>query len=244
LPELSNIAIQTVDLFIGYQKLNPVLSSLNLSFEKGQIIGLVAKNGTGKSTLIKTLCGALPVHSGSIFINGKNAQDFTKKELAKNIALVLTEKPNLSGLKVKDLVGMGRYPHTGFLGKLDRIDITIIENSIELCNIRNLKEKYCNELSDGEFQKVMLARAIAQQTSLLLLDEPTAFLDFPSKLNLMKLLNDLSRKQNTCIIIASHDLELLIEYSQKLLILKNNDSHDVIDAKSTSIIELVDRLES
>jgi iron complex transport system ATP-binding protein len=243
LPENNHIALQVNELLIGYQKSKPVLSNLNLNFSQGQITGLVAKNGSGKSTLIKTLCGVLPALSGSIFINGININNFNKKDLAKKSSLVLTDKPTLNGFKVKDLVAMGRYPYASFLGKLNSVDEECIESAITLCKINHLKEKYCNELSDGEFQKAMLARAIAQETSLLFLDEPTAFLDFPSKLNLMKLLNDLSTLKNTSIIIASHDLELLKEHTHQLLVLKKNGAYSVIESKSITIDELVNELD-
>ena len=242
--EKNNIALQTLDLSVGYSKLNPVLTDLNLNFQKRQFIGLVAKNGSGKSTLIKTLCGVIESLSGSVKINNRFINEYSKKELAKNVALVLTEKPNLAGFTVKDLISMGRYPYAGSLGKLNKNDFEAIEEAIELCEIAHLKDKFCNQLSDGEFQKSMLARAIAQQTSLLLLDEPTAFLDFPSKLNLMKLLTTISFEKNTCIIISSHDLELLQEYTQQLLVIKDDGTYSVIQSNSISTKALVEIMET
>jgi iron complex transport system ATP-binding protein len=240
----STTIFEAKDLSIGYSQKNTLLKNLNFEIKSNQIIGLVATNGTGKSTLIKSLSGSIPVLSGSILVDGKNINSFHKKELAKKIALVLTDKPNLTGIKVRDLVEIGRYPHTGIFGKLTTKDTEITNEAILLCGISHLTDKFCNELSDGEFQKAMLARAIAQETSILFLDEPTSFLDYPSKLNLMKLLSELTAKKNTSIIIASHDLELLKEFTNQLLIIKRNHGYKLIDSNLISVNELVAELTS
>lgn len=241
-PNYNNIVLQLKNLSVGYDKSKPVLENINFSFSAGNLIGLVAKNGAGKSTLIKTICGAVTALDGSILIDDKKIDQITKNELSKKIALVLTEKPKLSGFTVHELVSLGRHPHSGFFGKLNSADKKIISASISMCGIEQLQNNYCDELSDGEFQKVMLARAIAQDTPVIFLDEPTAFLDFPSKVNIMRLLKYLTETQNKCIIIASHDLDLLLNNSDQIMILKNRFNHALYDSKSIDFEQLTNEL--
>lgn len=242
MPESTNIVLQLNNLTVGYDSSKTVLEKINFSFKAGNLIGLVAKNGAGKSTLIKTICGSIPALEGSILIDNHDIKTINKNQLSKKIALVLTEKPKLSGFTVYELVSLGRHPHSGFFGKLNSNDKKIIANSINLCGIMELENKYCDELSDGEFQKVMLARAIAQDTPVLFLDEPTAFLDFPSKLNMMKLLKNLSESQNKCIIIASHDLDLLLDNSNQILVLKDKTNHILINSATIDLQQLTKEL--
>jgi len=242
LSDSNNIVLQLNNLTIGYNSTKPILEKINFSFKSGNLIGLAAKNGTGKSTLIKTICGSIPAIEGSILIDNENIKTINKNQLSKKIALVLTEKPKLSGFTVYELVSLGRHPHVGFFGKLNSTDKKIITDSIKLCEIEHLENKYCDELSDGEFQKVMLARAIAQNTPVLFLDEPTAFLDFPSKVNMMKLLKNLSETQNKCIIIASHDLDLLLNNSNQILILKNKTNHILFNSETIDLQQLTNEL--
>ncbi len=216
----ANIQLQLKNLSIGYTKGNPVLQNINVQLKSGTLTGLIANNGTGKSTLLKTLAGSLQTLSGKIELNNKELLSFSHNELSKKIAIVLTEKPSLGGFRVWDLVAMGRFPYTNLFGQLTANDISIIEHSLERCGITSLQEKNCNELSDGEFQKAMIARALAQQTDVLLLDEPTAFLDYSSKKNLFVLLKEIAEKENKIILVSSHDIETLLKYANSAMILQ------------------------
>ena len=218
----SNILLHLKDLCIGYTKGKPVLQNIEVQLQSGTLTGLIANNGTGKSTLLKTLAGSLSPLSGKIELNNKDLVSFSHNELSKKIAIVLTEKPSLGGFSVWDLVAMGRFPYTNMFGQLTTNDVSIIDQSMERCGIISLKEKNCNELSDGEFQKAMIARALAQQTDVLLLDEPTAFLDYSSKRNLFVLLKDIAQKENKIILTSSHDIETLLKYANSALILQKN----------------------
>lgn len=218
----ANIQLALKKLSIGYTKDKPVLQNIDIQLQSGTLTGLIANNGTGKSTLLKTLAGSLKPLSGKIELNNKDLASFSHNELSKKIAIVLTEKPSLGGFRVWDLVAMGRFPYTNLFGHLTTNDISIIEHSLERCGITSLQEKNCNELSDGEFQKAMIARALAQQTDVLLLDEPTAFLDYSSKKNLFVILKEIAEKENKIILVSSHDIETLLKYANSALILQKN----------------------
>ncbi|HEY1040950.1 MAG TPA: ABC transporter ATP-binding protein [Bacteroidia bacterium] len=214
-----NIQLQLTNLVIGYGG-RIVLDNINVTLKGGTVTGLIANNGTGKSTLLKTLGGNLDPVGGKIELNGRDSSSFSHAEFAKKVAIVLTEKPQLGGFKVWDLVALGRFPYTNMFGHLSAEDKRIIEQSIQACGISELSEKNCLELSDGEFQKAMIARALAQQTDVLLLDEPTAFLDYSSKRNLFTLLRSIAEKENKIILVSSHDIEALLKYVHHVFILK------------------------
>jgi iron complex transport system ATP-binding protein len=213
---------KTVDirnLTIGYRNNNHdkiVAGNLNSTIFSGELTCLAGVNGVGKSTLLRTLSGFQPPLSGEIFIQNKKISSFSDKELAKIIGVVLTEKVDVRDMSVTELVSMGRIPYTGFWGKLTAEDKEIVEEAIRQVNISGLAERSIQTLSDGERQKVMIAKALAQQTPIIFLDEPTAFLDFPSRVEIMQLLHRLSRKTNKTIFLSTHDLELALQIADKL----------------------------
>ena len=207
------------DVDIGYIKSsnkNLVQSELNLALNAGELICLIGPNGVGKSTLLKTLGRVIPKLAGEIKIFGQNLQELSQRDFAQNIGLVLTDNIEVSHIKAIDIISMGRYPYTGFLAKLKQADIEIVKSVAQEVGIQNLLYRYFNELSDGEKQKVMIAKVLAQKTPLMLLDEPTAFLDFPTKSSLLIMLRKLAREQNIGIILSTHDIELALKTADQI----------------------------
>lgn len=213
--------LKTISLSIGYNN-NKVASDINVSLNEGDIIALVGPNGAGKSTLFKTFSSHIKPVDGKIELYGRDLTAYTPKERAKMLGIVLTERPDDMFLKVFDVITAGRYPYTGMFGKLSEKDENEIKSSLELVGINHLKDRTFNTLSDGEKQKVMIAKAIAQNTPVIMLDEPTAFLDYPSKIELYSLLTKLAKEQQKAILFSSHDLELLLRYSDNLWIMAKN----------------------
>lgn len=196
-----------------------VSKNLNASLKPGELTCLLGVNGAGKSTLLRTLSAFIPAISGKVILQGKPLENYSPKELSKLIGVVLTGKMEQSGLTVFDMVGMGRSPYTGFWGSLTESDKEIVNLSIQKIKINHLKDRTMNTLSDGERQKVMIAKALAQETPIIFLDEPTAFLDFPSKVEMMQMLKSLARDMNKTIFLSIHDLELALQVADKLWLL-------------------------
>jgi iron complex transport system ATP-binding protein len=219
--------IETCDLSIGYFKSGKhktVLNkNINIQLFTGELTALLGPNGAGKSTLLKTLCGFHPPVEGSIRIQGKTLKNMTNRELSRNIGVVLTEKTNAGGITVRELVSLGRQPYTGFFGRLDKEDEKIIDESIEAAGIMHKVNSYIAELSDGERQKVMIAKVLAQQCPLIILDEPTAFLDVTSKIETMALLKKLATDQAKAILLTTHDVEIVLQISDTLWLMKTDN---------------------
>lgn len=207
--------LRTRDLLIGYKD-EAILPPINVSLNEGDLIALIGPNGAGKSTLFKTLTAHINPIAGNIELLGKNLSSYSQKEKAKLIGLVLTSRPDDMFLKVFDVVASGRCPYTNFFGKMDENDLNIIHESLEIVGINELKNRYFDALSDGEKQKVMIAKTIAQNTPIIFMDEPTAFIDYPSKIELFSLMKMLTKEKNKTIIFSSHDLELLLRYTDDL----------------------------
>lgn len=211
--------IQIESLSTGYRGKNNVTivaRDINATIHGGQLTCLLGPNGAGKSTLLRTLSAFLPPIKGDITILGRNLKDYSDKELSKTIGVVLTEKTDLRNMSVEDLIGLGRSPYTGFWGTLHDNDRQIVDQAIEMVGIGPLKGRMIQTLSDGERQKVMIAKALAQQTPVIFLDEPTAFLDFPSKVEIMQLLLSLSRSTGKIIFLSTHDLELALQIADTI----------------------------
>ena len=212
--------IETTALSIGYKsggsKVHLVHEALNLQLYPGELTGLLGLNGAGKSTLIRTLCGFQPMLKGSIRLMDKDLKDYSQSRLARIIGVVLTEKTNAGGISVYELVSLGRHPYTSFLGHISRADHQIIEESIAAVGIAHKAKHYISELSDGERQKAMIAKALAQQCPIILLDEPTAFLDVTARIEIITLLRRLAVEQQKAILLTTHDLELALQTSDCL----------------------------
>ena len=211
--------IQIRNLSIGYVGKNDIKvvgKDINATIFSGELTCLLGANGVGKSTLLRTLSAFQPKLDGEIFIQGKEISQFNDKQLSHVISVVLTEKPDIRNMTVEELVGLGRSPYTGFWGTLTTEDKIIVKNSIAIVGISHLTDRMIQTLSDGERQKVMIAKALAQETPVIYLDEPTAFLDYPSKVEMMQLLYKLSRETDKTIFLSTHDLELALQIADKL----------------------------
>ncbi len=217
--------IQLENLSTGYRASKGskvVAHQLNASLNKGELTCLLGANGTGKSTLIKTISGFLKALSGSIQINGWPVDSMNERELAKQVAVVLTEKITAPNATVYELVGYGRSPHTGFLGRLSSQDKQIIDQAIEQCGIADKRHRMIASLSDGERQKATIAKALAQDTSIIILDEPTAFLDLPARVEVMHLLHKLAVQTGKSILMSTHDLDLALQMADRLWLLHSD----------------------
>ena len=204
-------------LSVGYKVGHTVVSDINLTLQSGKLASLIGANGVGKSTLLKTLTGFLPKLEGSLLLDGKDISEFSQRALARQISIVLTQKPDVQNLTVEEIVGLGRSPYTGFFGKLHANDQQIVDESITAVGIEKLKNRMIQTLSDGERQKVMIAKALAQQTPVIFLDEPTAFLDFSSKVETFQLLQRMAHEMGKLVLLSTHDLELAVRFSDTLL---------------------------
>ncbi|OYT17608.1 MAG: hypothetical protein B7C24_01780 [Bacteroidetes bacterium 4572_77] len=218
--------LNTLDLEIGYQNQTQkkcIQSALNLSLYGGELICLIGPNGSGKSTLLKTLGNILPPLSGEVRFLDQSIHDYSASQLAKRVGLVLTERLDTPHLLAEEIIALGRYPYTGFLGKLREKDHDIITEVAHQVGVESLLKRPYDELSDGEAQKVMIAKVLAQQTPIMLLDEPTAFLDFPTKAALLTLLRKIAQQKNLLIILSTHDIELALKLADKLLLFPKHE---------------------
>ncbi len=225
--------LETKDLYIGYKN-KAILPPINVSLKEGSLISLIGPNGAGKSTLFKTLTDYIKPVSGSIKLMGKELSSYSSKEKAMLIGLVLTERPDDMFLKVYDVVASGRCPYTNFFGKIEKEDENIIHESLEIVGIKQLTNRYFNTLSDGEKQKVMIAKTLAQNTPIIFMDEPTAFIDYPSKIELFSLMKMLTKERNKTIIFSSHDLELLLRYTDDIWLISKGKK--LISAKKEELL--------
>lgn len=214
--------IATNYLSIGYKTKKETIviaKNLNLELTSGKLITLVGANGIGKSTLLRTLTGIQKPIEGEVLLHDKNLKSYETLELAQNLSLVLTEKLPPSNLTVFELIALGRQPYTNWLGKLSDEDISTVKLVMKLTQIEHLAEKKHFEISDGQLQKVMIARALAQETSIIILDEPTTHLDLFHKVSVFKLLKKLSQETNKCILFSTHDIDLAIQLSDEMIVM-------------------------
>jgi len=217
-----NITLKTSNLEIGYGDKNGVKSiaeKIDLEIHKSELIAVIGVNGIGKSTLLRTISGIQQALSGTVEIEGKTLNALNDLQRASQISLVLTNQPISKNLSVFELIALGRQPYTNWLGKLSKIDIEKIENAIKLTSIESLKDRKCYELSDGQLQRVLIARAIAQDTPIIILDEPTTHLDMYHKAYVVKLLKKLAKQTNKTIIFASHEINLAIQICDKIILM-------------------------
>ena len=221
------MVIRLSHLSVGYSPSLPVVSDINAVVRSGQLTCLTGENGIGKSTLLKTLTGFLPKLGGELLLDGREVGTFSQRELARQVSIVLTQKPDIQNLTVEEVAGLGRSPYTGFFGRLHDADRTVIADALAAVGIEPLRHRMIQTLSDGERQKVMIAKALAQQTPAILLDEPTAFLDFPSKAETFRLLQRMAHDRDKLILLSTHDLGLAVRFADCLLEVKDRSLHRV-----------------
>lgn len=211
--------ISLQNLTVGYGE-KAILSDINQTLEPGRLVCLLGSNGVGKSTILRTLAGFLQPLAGKVLLDGKDLSSLSLSQRSKTVSIVLTERVEVPYMKVADLVGMGRSPYTGFFGTLTKEDKQIVGEAIEMVGICNLAERTIDTLSDGERQKAFLAKALAQQTPIILLDEPTAFLDFHAKISTLRLMQKLAHETNKIILMSTHDVEMALRLSDLLWIVQ------------------------
>ena len=205
--------INTIELHalsLGYGD-NMLLTGAGIGFGWGEFTALIGRNGTGKSTLLRTIAGLAKPMDGYITLDGVRIENMSRAQVASKISFVSTDEVRVSNLKVSDVVSLGRAPYTNWIGSLTTEDKRMVVRSLELVGMNSFSHKSIDTLSDGERQRVMIARALAQDTPVILLDEPTAFLDLPNKYEICLLLRELAHKEGKCIIFSTHDLNMALE---------------------------------
>ncbi|NMM49504.1 ABC transporter ATP-binding protein [Marinigracilibium pacificum] len=230
----NDIALLLKDLEIGYKVNHPIAKKINASVNWGENIALVGQNGSGKSTLLKTLSLLQPSLSGSLVIDGIESEKLTENQKAILTGVVLTRGEVIANMRVEDLVMLGRYPFTPWHGRLSKEDLKIVSSSIEATGISYKRKALLSELSDGQLQKAWIARVLAQESKILFLDEPTSFLDQPSKMEIFGLISDLVKTKNKTVITATHDLDLAIQKCHRFWLL--NDKGEFIDKLPEELI--------
>lgn len=214
--------IHTRDLGIGYRSKKQetaIASNITVSLEKGKLISLIGANGIGKSTLLRTLTGIQEPLWGNVFLDGKEISSYASLALSQKLSLVLTEKLPPGNLTVFELVALGRQPYTNWIGKLSGQDIAQVNQALELTGTSHLAAKKHYQISDGQLQNVLVARALAQDTPLIVLDEPTTHLDLQHKAAMFRLLRKLSAEIGKCILFSTHDIDMAIQLSDEIIVM-------------------------
>lgn len=207
------IKLSDITLAFGHREL---IAHASTEFTRGNLIALLGRNGTGKSTLLRAIAALGSVQGGTIEIDGRPIGTLSPTELARNIAFVNTERIEVEAMTAYELVAIGRSPYTDWMGRLTDDDNTIVEESLRMAGVESLANRKVDTLSDGECQRVMIARALAQQTPIILLDEPTAFLDLPNRYELCTLLATLAHTSNRCIIFSTHELDIALTLADSI----------------------------
>lgn len=228
-------AITTNRLTVGYRG-HRVVEDISLSLPCGRLVCLLGPNGAGKSTLLRTLCGFQPPIEGTVTISGSDITTMSAAEVARLVSVVLTDRPLTPSLTAVEMVGMGRAPYTGFWGRLSDDDRRLVSEAMQTVGIAPLATRRMGQLSDGERQKVMIAKALAQHTPVIVLDEPTAFLDYPSKVAVMKTLARLAHDESKTILMSTHDLELAAQLGDELMEIENKHIRKITADEVSRII--------
>lgn len=228
-------AITTNRLTVGYRG-HRVVEDISLSLPCGRLVCLLGPNGAGKSTLLRTLCGFQPPIAGTVTISGSDITTMSAAEVARLVSVVLTDRPLTPSLTAAEMVGMGRAPYTGFWGRLSDDDRRLISEAMQTVGVDSLATRRMGQLSDGERQKVMIAKALAQHTPVIVLDEPTAFLDYPSKVAVMKTLARLAHDEGKTILMSTHDLELAAQLGDELMEIENKHIRKITADEVSRII--------
>lgn len=235
---MSQAMLTTKNLAVGYRngkRITEVLTHINVSLYAGELVCLLGANGIGKSTLLRTISGVQSPLSGMIEINGRDLTAYSSKELSRLVGIVYTDRTLAGALTVEELVSLGRQPYTGFFGRLDEDDRQVVADAIESVGMSHKAHDYVATLSDGERQKAMIARALAQETPIIILDEPTAFLDVASRIETMQLLRNLAQSQQKAVLLSTHDVGLSLPLTDRLWLVTNDAT--VIEGTTQQFIE-------
>ena len=236
------VTLETLGIGYGSGKtMKSLLPPLTARAFEGELVAVIGKNGIGKSTLLKTIAGLLQPLSGSVNIAGKNISDFSRRELASITGYVSTEVIRISNMTVFNLVAMGRYPHTNWFGNIDAAGRSAILKALSRTGMSDFSGRLLTELSDGERQRSMIAMVLAQETRLIIMDEPTAFLDIKNKYEVIHLLKELSRKEGKTIIYSTHDFDTAVSQADKIWLILENElvegaPEDIMIRKSFGIL--------
>lgn len=228
------------DLSIGYRQgrqCHLVQEHLHLRVQAGELISLIGPNGCGKSTLLRTLCGLQKPLAGKLYFRDIDLSTLSLPELSRLFAIVLTQSVNIEFCKVYQMVALGRSPYTGRLGRLDAQDKRLVEEALDRVDLRSYAQKYISDLSDGERQRVMIAKALAQNTPLIFLDEPSSHLDLPNRISLHALLGSLAKDMGKSVLFSTHELELALHASHRIWLMRP----DAAGIEQGSPRELLDR---
>lgn len=223
-----NTVLEAKNLAIGYQvkkKQIRVAEKINFALKQGELVGLIGANGIGKSTLLKTITKAEQCLEGDININGMPLKAISSVNLAKEISVVLTDNVSHTNLSVQELIALGRQPYTNWIGTLTKTDKLKTKEAITAIQITDLAQKKCYGLSDGQLQKVMLARALAQDTAIIVLDEPTTHLDLYHKVSVLKLLQKLVKQTQKTILFSTHEINVTLSLCDKIILMKENQTY-------------------
>lgn len=236
--EKEHIILKADGLSIGYfgkKKTDVIAKEISFNFSEGMLISLVGANGIGKSTLLRTLSGMQKRIEGNVFIHNKQLETYHPIELATLLSVVLTEAPTSKNLSVLEFVSLGRQPHTNWMGNLSTTDREKVVWALTQTDTTALKQRSCFELSDGQMQRVAIARALAQDTSIILLDEPTTHLDLYHRANILKLLKRLTQETGKTVLFSTHEIDLAIQLSDQMILMTEKET--LIDAPGQLIIK-------
>lgn len=218
---MEKIYLSADSLNVGYSK-KTLIKNINFDVKKGEILSLIGPNGSGKSTILKSITKQLETIAGTVYIENKEFNKISSKDLAKKMAVVLTEKIAPEIMTCREVVSIGRYPYTGYFGKLSEEDLKIVDEAIKMVNAEEIADKDFNNISDGQKQRIMLARAICQQPEIIILDEPTSYLDIKFKIELLEILKKMSRENKITIIMSLHEVDLASKISDKIMFVKGD----------------------
>lgn len=217
--------IQLQNISLGYDTKHLLLDNVSTTFACGTTTALIGRNGTGKSTLLRAIIGSEPLKHGSILINNADIQQINPQQLSQLVAFVTTERIRIANLSCRDVVALGRAPYTNWIGRMQPEDEAIVMQSLEKVGMASYALRTMDKMSDGECQRVMIARALAQQTPVILLDEPTSFLDMPNRYALCRLLADLAHEENKCIIFSTHELDIAQSLCDTIALIDSPNMH-------------------
>ena len=210
--------IELHDFSIGYEE-RTLLSEVDATIEKGTLTALIGRNGTGKSTLLRAIAGLNRRYAGRILLDGRSAADMRAAEMARTLAFVTTERTRIANLKCEDVVAIGRAPYTNWIGRMQPQDREIVMRSLASVGMEAYAERTMDKMSDGECQRIMIARALAQSTPIILLDEPTSFLDMPNRYELCSLLAQLAHDEGKCILFSTHELDIALSLADAIVLI-------------------------
>ena len=238
---MEQIYVQTEDLSVGYHG-KVLLSDIAMKVKPGEILVLIGPNGAGKSTILKNIIRELHPIGGNIYIKGRRTDEFTGKEYAKTMSVVLTEKIKTEMMTCRDVVAMGRYPYTNYFGKLTKEDEEIVTESLRKVSATDIENKDFSQISDGQRQRIMLARAICQKPEIIVLDEPTSFLDIRHKIELLDILQEMAVRDKVAVIVSLHEIELAAKVADYVMCIGTDKTIEFGRPESIFTDERISRL--